>query len=625
MDAYAGYNQIKMDPGDEEHTAFTTDRGLYCYKVMAFGLKNAGATYQRFMNVMFAEYLGKIMEVYVDDMLVKSLIAEEHVGHLKKVFEVILRYGMRLNPQKCIFRVTKGKFLGHIINRRGIEANPEKIQAILDMERPTKRNEVQSLAGKIVAFVRLVSRLTDKCAPFFRLLKDQRCKEIIWGPEQEEAFKQIKAYLTSATVLSKSIPGEMLYLYIAASRTAVSSVLIRKESNIEHAMFYAGNGFTPVESRYPDVEKLALTLIVTAKRLRHYFQAHSITLYTNYPLRQIMQKPDINGRLVKWAIDLGEFDIHYRLRIAIKGQTAADFIFELMPMKMMGESSELTPVKVVGESSEVGREESYARAAAKTHSEDPPAPLWKLFVDGSVTRNKSGTRIILETPDGFKHEYALEFQFKTSNNAAEYEALIGGLQLAGDIGVENVEVFSDSQLVVNQVNGSFIAKEPQLNSYQVLSKFFMHRFKSASLSHIPRKENSNEDALAWLTTGGPGKGRKKARIEVLGSPSISKTISEIFMVEAGPGEPTWMNPIVEFMKEGVRPEDKRQARKLQSRCAKYTRMNEKLYRRGYSFPNLKCVTEKESEAIMGEIHEGVCRNHSRSWSLAHKALRTGFF
>nr|XP_011457630.1 PREDICTED: uncharacterized protein LOC105349506 [Fragaria vesca subsp. vesca] len=135
----------------------------------------------------------------------------------------------------------------------------------------------------------------------------------------------------------------------------------------------------------------------------------------------------------------------------------------------------------------------------------------------------------------------------------------------------------------------------------------MHRFKSVSLSHIPRKENSNADALVRLATGGPGKGRKKARIEVLGSSSLSKTISEIFMVEAGPGEPTWMDPIVEFMKEGVRPEDRGQARKLQSRCARYTLMNGKLYCKGYSFPNLKCVMEEEGEAIMGGNTRGLVR------------------
>ncbi|XP_004301000.1 PREDICTED: uncharacterized protein LOC101306143 [Fragaria vesca subsp. vesca] len=445
------------------------------------------------------------------------------------------------------------------------------------MERPKERNEVSSLAGKIVALARFVSLLTDKCAPFFRLLKEQWCKEIMWGTEQEEAFKQIKAYLTSALVLSKPIPSEMLFLYIAASQLAVSSVLIRKESDIEHAVFYTGKGFIPPESRYPDVEKLALTLIVTSRRLRHYFQAHSITLYTNHLQRQIMQKPEISGRLVKWAIELGEFDIHYRPRVAIKGQAAVDFIFELTPMKVMGQSAEFTPMEVVGESSKVKREESDPGPAVKAHIEEPPTPLWKLFIDGSVTRNESGAGIILETPDGFKHKYALEFQFKTSNNAAEYEALIGGLQLTRDIGVERVEVFSDSQLVVNQVNGSFEAKEPQLHSYQALSKAFMLRFKSASLSHMPRKENSNADALARLATGELGKGRKKARIEVLGKPSISKTISEIFMIEAGLGEPTWMDPIIVFMKEGVRPEDRQQTRKLQSRCARYTLMGGKLY------------------------------------------------
>ncbi|XP_004292234.1 PREDICTED: uncharacterized protein LOC101309906 [Fragaria vesca subsp. vesca] len=259
------------------------------------------------------------------------------------------------------------------------------------------------------------------------------------------------------------------------------------------------------------------------------------------------------------------------------------------------------------------------------HSEKPATQPWRLYVDGSVTRNKSGAGIILKTPDGFKHEYALEFQFKASNNAAEYEALIGGLQLARGIRVERVEVFSDSQLVVNQVNESFEAKEPQLHSYQALSKAFMQHFKSASLSHISWKANRHADALARLATGGPGKGRKKTRIEVLGQPSISKTISEIFMVETGPREPTWMDPIIEFMKAGVRPEDRRQARKLQSRCARYTLMNGKLYRRGYNLPNLKCVTAEEREVIMGEIHEEVCGIQNGSRSLAHKVLRTGFF
>ena len=125
MDAYSGYNQIPMHAPDQDHTSFITDRGLYCYKVMPFGLKNAGATYQRLVNKMFAELIGRNMEVYVDDMLVKSRRADDHVSHLDEMFQVLRQYGMKLNPLKCSFGVSLGKFLGFIVHARGIEANPE--------------------------------------------------------------------------------------------------------------------------------------------------------------------------------------------------------------------------------------------------------------------------------------------------------------------------------------------------------------------------------------------------------------------------------------------------------------------------------------------------------------------
>ena len=251
--------------------------------------------------------------------------------------------------------------------------------------------------------------------------------------------------------------------------------------------------------------------------------------------------------------------------------------------------------------------------------------FWKLFVDGSVTKGKSGAGIILVSPDGFEYEYALEFNFSASNNAAEYEALIGGLQLALEIGVTKVEVFSDSQLVVNQVGGTFEVKEPYLNSYRALAKALLCGFGSATVAQIPRKENGRADALARLATGTRLKGSKKVKIEILERPSINKTISEIFTVATGPKEPTWMDPIIEFLKEGVRPENRRQARKLQSRCARYTLVDGKLYRRGYSMPSLKCVSIEEGEKILRDIHEGVCGNHSGARSLSFKALRTGYF
>ena len=127
MDVYLGYNQIPMHVPDQEHTFFITDRGLYCYKIMPFGLKNVGATYQRLVNMMFKEQIGKTIEVYVDDMLVKSKVALDHITHLAHMFRILRTYPMKLNLLKCAFGVASGKFLGYMVYQRGIEANPEKI------------------------------------------------------------------------------------------------------------------------------------------------------------------------------------------------------------------------------------------------------------------------------------------------------------------------------------------------------------------------------------------------------------------------------------------------------------------------------------------------------------------
>ena len=142
MDAFSGYNQISMDPDDQEKTSFITGQGTYCYRVMPFGLKNAGATYQRLVNRMFQKQIGMSMEVYIDDMLVKSTTAELHIAHLFVAFQIMREYNMKLNPAKCAFGVSAGKFLGFIVNNQGIEVNPNKIKAVLDMPPPSSIKEV---------------------------------------------------------------------------------------------------------------------------------------------------------------------------------------------------------------------------------------------------------------------------------------------------------------------------------------------------------------------------------------------------------------------------------------------------------------------------------------------------
>ena len=192
---------------------------------MPFGLKNAGATYQRLMNKMFAHQLGRNVQVYVDDMLVKSVRENDHLSDLHETFNTLWSYNMKLNPSKCVFGVTAGKFLGFMVTQRGIEVNPEKVQAIMELEPPRTMKAMQSLNGKVAALNRFVSKATDKCLPFFRVLR----KSFEWTDECQKAFEDLKKYLSSPPLLSPSMPGEELYLYIAVSQAAVSAALVRND------------------------------------------------------------------------------------------------------------------------------------------------------------------------------------------------------------------------------------------------------------------------------------------------------------------------------------------------------------------------------------------------------------
>ena len=151
MDAYSGYNPICIHPSDEEKTLFIIDQGTYCYRVMPFDLKNAGATYQRLVNYMFRDLIRKTLEVYIDEFLLKSKEDADHINHLAKAFDILRKFWVKLNRAKCAFGVSSGKCLGNLVNKRGIEANPEKIQAIINMRSPRMTKEVQSLEGRVAA------------------------------------------------------------------------------------------------------------------------------------------------------------------------------------------------------------------------------------------------------------------------------------------------------------------------------------------------------------------------------------------------------------------------------------------------------------------------------------------
>ena len=206
---------------------------------MPFGLKNVGATYQRLMNKMFAHQLGRNVQVYVDDMLVKSVRENDHLKNLQETFNTLRSYNMKLNPSKCVFGVTAGKFLGFMVSQRGIEVNSEKVRAILELEPLRTVKAMQSLNGKVAALNRFVSKATNKCLPFFQVLK----KSFEWTDECQKAFEDLKKYLSSPPLLSPSMPEEELYLYIAVLQAAVSAALVRDEGSLQRPVYFISRAF----------------------------------------------------------------------------------------------------------------------------------------------------------------------------------------------------------------------------------------------------------------------------------------------------------------------------------------------------------------------------------------------
>ena len=261
MDAFSGYNQIQIAKEDQEKTSFITSQELYCYRVMPFGLKNTGATYQRLINQMFKKQIWRNVEVYDDDVLVKSKKEKDHLDDLKETINTFRQYNMKLNPSKCAFGVSSGKFLGFMVSRRGIEANPQKVRAILEMSSPKTIKEVQSLTGKVAALNKFVSKATDKCFPFFKTLK----RAFIWTEECETTFQELKRYLSNPSLLSLSKEGEDIFLYLAVSVTTVSAAMIKKENKVQLPVYYVSQAFQGAKARYLHIKKITFALIMTSR------------------------------------------------------------------------------------------------------------------------------------------------------------------------------------------------------------------------------------------------------------------------------------------------------------------------------------------------------------------------
>ncbi|GAU25046.1 hypothetical protein TSUD_155200 [Trifolium subterraneum] len=258
MDGFSGYNQIKMSPEDMEKTTFITPWGTFCYKVMPFGLKNAGATYQRAVVTLFHDMIHKELEVYVADMIAKSQTEEDHLVHLQKLFVRLRKFKLRLNPNKCTFGARSGK-------------------------------------------------------------KDQA---IEWNDNCQKAFVRIKQYLQEPPILVPPVPGRPLIMYLTVLDGSMGCVLGQHDETgrKEHAIYFLSKKFTDCESRYTSLEKTYCALAWAARRLRQYMMTHTTWLISKMdPIKYIFEKPALTGKVARWQMFLSEYNLQYVTQKAIKG------------------------------------------------------------------------------------------------------------------------------------------------------------------------------------------------------------------------------------------------------------------------------------------------------------------
>jgi hypothetical protein len=224
LDCYSGYHQIWMKKEDEPKTSFITPSGTYCYLRMPEGLKNARGSFSRMTAKVLHSQIGRNVLTYVDDIIVKSTKQENHIAHLQETFANFRQVGLKLNPEKCVFEVKKGKFLGCLVSTKGIEANPSKIEAILRMEPPNSKKGAQRLAGRLALLNRFISRTAERNLPFFEILKSAEVFQ--WGLAQQKAFEELKQYLIDLITLTPPSSGTLLLLYVAASHSVVSAAQV---------------------------------------------------------------------------------------------------------------------------------------------------------------------------------------------------------------------------------------------------------------------------------------------------------------------------------------------------------------------------------------------------------------
>ena len=350
LDGFSGFNQILVHLDDQDKTAFTTPWGTFKYVKMPFGLKNAGATFQRAMDIAFAKEIHDFLVVYLDDLTPFSKSDQEHLKHLRQIFIICRKYGISLNPKKSLFGLEEGKLLGHIISKDGIRIDPDRIQAILQMPHPRNIKELQAFLGKINFLRRFIPNLAELTRLLNNMLKKD--SKVKWLVEANQAFEGIKLALTQTPVLTSPQFDTDFIIFSFASQHTIAAVLLQKDDQgNEKPIAFFSRALRDAPLKYQIMEKQAYALVKAIKDFRIYIlYSHVITYVPNAIVKDILTQENLEGRRGKWIANILEFDIEIRPTKLIKGQGLAKLMsetnFQALDINQLDNETELATPKI---------------------------------------------------------------------------------------------------------------------------------------------------------------------------------------------------------------------------------------------------------------------------------------
>eukprot|EP00253_Pinus_taeda_P006696 PITA_06696 len=350
LDGFSGFNQILVHPDDQDKTAFTTPWGTFKYVKMPFRLKNAGATFQRAMDIAFVKEIHDFLVIYLDDLTPFSKSDQEHLKHLRQIFMTCRKYGISLNPKKSLFALEEGKLLGHIISKDGIRIDPERIQAILQIPYPRNIKELQAFLGKINFLRRFIPNLAE----LIRLLSNMLKKDakVKWSLETKQAFESIKTALTQTPVLTSPLFDKDFIIFSFSSERTIAAVLLQKDDQgNKNPISLFSRALRDAPLKYQIMEKKAYAFVKAIKDFRIYIlYSHVIAYVPNSIVKDILTQEGLEGKRGKWIASILEYDIEIKPTKLIKGQGLAKIMsetnFQALDINQLDNESELATPQI---------------------------------------------------------------------------------------------------------------------------------------------------------------------------------------------------------------------------------------------------------------------------------------